>query len=115
MPHSEVEQQISGEVGNATQQDDKQASKADEDCAGVELENSEMEEEVQQESKIEQPEKDHKKVPFWRPWEGGCYGGGDEERTSGTQTESSVWRGGTGDRNITTNYSLPPTFPSSWG
>ena len=59
------------EVGNATQQDDKQASKADENCAGVELENCDMEDEVQQESKIEQPEKDHKKVPFWRPWEGG--------------------------------------------
>ena len=61
---------------------------------------------------MEQFEKD--KVFFWRPWEGGCFGVGDEVRTSGTQTESSVWRGGIGDRKITTNYSLPPTSPSSW-
>ena len=52
------------------------------DCTGEELENCEMEEKVEQESKMEQIEKD--KVLFWRPWEGGCFDGGDEEKTSDT-------------------------------
>ena len=131
LPTSQVEQQSPLE---AAHQNDEQGSKADEgrnqhtnssefflptavnspsctDCTGEELENCEMEEKVEQESKMEQFEKD--KVFFWRPWEGGCFGGGDEEKTSDTQTESSVWRGGTGGRNIITNYSLPPTSPSS--